>query len=80
MKRSRKVEPLTDCAQGKPESAMERIFLEEYLESKGYRLADLRSLPPAQAQALMKEACQYASLKMAQIESKAHFRESIRSE
>lgn len=57
---------------------MERMLIEEYLARHGYRLADLHTLPEAKAKALMKEACQYASLKLAQVESTARFRESIR--
>ncbi len=68
-----------DCVQGMSESAMERMLLEEFLRAKGYSLADLDDLPEEQAKSLMKAACQYASLKMAQIESTVHFRDKIRS-
>lgn len=66
------------CAEGGPQSAMEKRLLEEYLETKGHTLATLRALPEDEARRLMIEACRYASLKLAQVESKAHFRESIR--
>lgn len=59
-------------------AAMERTLLEEYLQKKGYHLRDLCTLPEDEIKALMTEACQYASLKMAQIESSSHFREHIR--
>jgi hypothetical protein len=39
---------------------------------------DLCNLPEEEAKALMIEACKYASLKLAQVESEAHFRETIR--
>ncbi len=61
------------------QSALEKTFLEEYLKKKGCSLADLKTLPPERAKELMIEACQYASLKLAQVESKAGFREKIRS-
>lgn len=61
-----------------PQSVMERMLLEEYLRGKGYQLKDLHTLPEEQAKVLMTEASQYASLKMAQVESSAHFREKIR--
>lgn len=44
----------------------------------GYAMADLKKLPRTTAKALMVEACKHASLKMAQIESMAHFRQKIR--
>ena len=70
---------VADCEQGMTQSAMERMLLEEYLHTKGYCLADIDALPLEQAQILMKAACQYASLKMAQIESLVHFRDKILS-
>jgi hypothetical protein len=61
-----------------PQSVMEKMLLEEFLRGKGYQLKDLHTLPDEQARALMTEASKYASLKMAQVESSAHFREKIR--
>jgi hypothetical protein len=61
-----------------PQSTLERKLIEEYLLEKGYRLIDLRGLPKAEAVSLMKEACLYASLKLAEVESRAQFREEIR--
>lgn len=73
-----KEQDVEKCAEGGPQSAMERRFLEEFLETRGQSLASLKALPDEQARRLMTEACRYASLKLAQVESKAHFRESIR--
>lgn len=61
-----------------PQSALERRLIREYLRGKGYRLEDLRRLPKEEAKQLMRQACMYASLKLAEIESKAQFREDIR--
>ena len=66
------------CVEEGPQSVMEKILLEEYLHSQGYSLADLNDLPEAQVKELMTQACKYASLKLAQVESTAHFREKIR--
>ncbi|HRQ38107.1 MAG TPA: hypothetical protein PLD25_09350 [Chloroflexota bacterium] len=66
------------CVEDGPQSAMEKMLLEEYLHSQGYSLADLQKLPEVQAKELMTQACKYASLKLAQVESTAHFREKIR--
>jgi hypothetical protein len=67
-----------DCLQEGPQWAMEKMLLEEYLAGRGYTLADLNKLPEAVASTLMAEACRYASLKLAQVESTAHFREKVR--
>jgi hypothetical protein len=61
-----------------PQAAMEMTLLEQYLQSKGYSFKDLCNLPEEKAKALMIEACKYASLKLAQVESTARFREKIR--
>lgn len=66
-----------DCVKEGPQAAMEKAFIEEYLKSKGHSLKELQKLPAEKAKALMTEACQYASLKLAQMESTAHFREKI---
>jgi len=61
----------------RPVSVLEQKFIAEYLRSKGFRKAEIRNLPPEQRKALMKEACIYASVKLAEIESKSKFRRKI---
>jgi len=61
-----------------PQSPLEKKLIEEYLLDKGYNLHDLQKLPKAKSKLLMTEACRYASLKLAEIESKARLREGIR--
>lgn len=61
-----------------PQSALERRFIKEYLHNKGYQLEDLKNLPSKESKQLMTDACRYASLKLAEVESKAKFRKEIR--
>ena len=61
-----------------PQSALERRFIKEYLQDKGFQLEDLKRLPLNESKQLMTEACRYASLKLAEVESKAKFRKEIR--
>jgi hypothetical protein len=68
-----------ECLSEGPQSALERKLIEEYLQSKGYRMADLRGMPEKEARALMKEACMHASLKLSELESRAKFRRDIRA-
>jgi len=68
---------ISDPNKDGPQSAMEKALLEAYLQQKGYHLTDLADLPEEQAKALMTEASQYASLRLAEVESVAHFREKI---
>jgi hypothetical protein len=60
-----------------PLSALERKFIEEYLQGKGFSLEDLNLLPKVQAQQLRREACNYASLKLAEVEARATLRDEI---
>lgn len=66
-----------DCLPGGPQSALERKFIEEFLGRKGQSLSTISMLAEEERIALMKEACSYASLKLAEIESRAHLRASI---
>ena len=59
---------------------LERQFITDYLESKGYSRQDLTDLPVEKARQLRIGACRYASLKLAEIESKVKFRQSIHYE
>jgi hypothetical protein len=73
-------EEVDRCLADGPQSTLEKMLLEAYLEGKGYHLDDLKNLPPDEAQTLMKEACAYASMKLAEVESKAQFRREIHYE
>lgn len=55
------------------QSSLERTFIADYLAVRGYKLKDLRILPKELAYELMASACQYASLKLAEIESCSKF-------
>lgn len=61
-------EPIED-----PNALLERALIEEYLKEKGYTHDDLKKLPAELVEKLMKEASQYASLKMEEVEARAHF-------
>lgn len=68
----------TEFVDSSPQSALERDLIREYLRDKGYHPKDLRKLPREEAKRLMKEACQYASLKLTEIEAKTGFRRKIK--
>ena len=61
----------------RPESSLERKLIAEYLLGKGYQMSDLKKLPELQMTSLMKEACRYAALRLAEIESRSKFRKKI---
>ena len=55
-----------------PLAQLERAFIEEYLHGRGQHLNTLKSLPPDEANALMKEASAYASGRLTEVETRAH--------
>jgi len=52
---------------------LEKQLIEQYLHEKGYSLEGLKKLPSDLVEKLMKEASQYASLKMEEVNARAHF-------
>ncbi|HNC07480.1 MAG TPA: hypothetical protein PLX14_02165 [Anaerolineales bacterium] len=66
-------EPLQDTeAIEDPNAMLEKALIEEFLKQKGYTHDDLKKLPADLVEKLMKEASQYASLKMEEVEARAH--------
>lgn len=51
-----------------PQSILERTFVAEYLLIKGYLVSDLDSLHPEVASALLKKACKFSALRLADME------------
>jgi hypothetical protein len=60
-----------------PQSKLEWKYIQEYLHSKGASLETLGTLPKDERGRLMSEASKYASLKLAEVESRAKFRHDI---
>lgn len=69
------VEPVEDR-----NAIMEKALIEEYLREKGCSLETLNQFPVETAQRLMKEASQYASLKMEEVEARAHFVQELHND
>jgi len=59
------------------QSALEKKYIQQYLLAQGYCLSDLRGMPSEFSRRLMREASLYASLKLAELESKARLRKNI---
>lgn len=60
-----------------PQSNLERKYIQEFLLSKGFNLESIGELPEEEQHQLMAEASRYASLKLAEVESRAKFRKDI---
>ena len=63
-----------------PLAQMELSFIKEFLERRGYSLTTLHELPHEQAERLLKEASVYASGKLTEVESRAHYVHDVHGE
>ena len=63
-----------------PHSELEWQLITDYLKKKGYSRNDLRNLPENETYRLRVKACRYASLKLAEIESRSKFLRKIKFE
>jgi hypothetical protein len=60
-----------------PLARLEQALIAEYLRDQGYDPERLHDLPAEVARQLMKEASLYASAKLAEVESRAHFVDEV---
>jgi len=58
---------------GDPHAELERAFMAEFLQDRGHTFETVRTLPPDQAHALLQQASVYASCRLTEVESRAHF-------
>jgi hypothetical protein len=58
---------------GDPRSELERAIMAEFLHDRGHTLSSARALPTAEAHALLQQASVYASCRLTEVESRAHF-------
>ena len=56
-----------------PNAALERLFIEDYLRARGHTAESLHTLPASEAAVLLVAATLDASLRLADVESKAHY-------
>jgi len=62
---------------GDPLSELERAFIAEFLQARGHTLETAYALPEAEAHALLQQASVYASCRLTEVESRAHFIEDM---
>lgn len=74
------INSLPDIGPLRSQSSLERMYIEEYLQSKGFSLEDLQTCDKSEVKRLMTEACTYSSFKLAELESRAKFRQKIHFE
>jgi len=62
---------------GNRQAALESALIDEFLAERGCTLRALEMLPPARRVELLRAAAANATLKLAEIESRAHFVEDL---
>ena len=60
-----------------PDGPLDQQLIDEYLESRGQTRRSVRDLPEAQALRLLRGASDYASLRLAEIDARAHYVDPI---
>ena len=60
-----------------PHAKLERILIDEFLESRGHTRESVNQLSAAEATKLLSTASEHASLRLAEIESRAHYVDEI---
>jgi hypothetical protein len=60
-----------------PNAQLETALIDEFLRTRGLDRRKLRDLPEAQARQLRKEASAYATARLTELESRAHFVQEI---
>ena len=58
-------------------TTLERALIEEYLATRGQTLRSIDDLPPAERDLLLRAATASATLKLAEIEARAHLLEQM---
>jgi hypothetical protein len=56
-----------------PHAKLEQAFIAEYLQQHGYSAAALEALPVDEVQEVLKRASSYASGRLCEMESRAHY-------
>ena len=52
---------------------LECAFIDQFLAERGHTLRSLDTLPPAARRELLRRAASYATLRLAEIEARAHY-------
>ena len=60
-----------------PHSPLEYALIDEFLAERGHTLQSVDKLPPAERRELLRRAASYATLRLAEIEARAHFVEHL---
>jgi hypothetical protein len=68
----------SDLPREDPHAQLELALISEFLQRLGYSLASLHELPADQADALFKQASLYASGRLSEVESRAHYIDEMR--
>ncbi len=56
-----------------PNAHLETALIDEFLRARGFELRKLDELPEEEAIVLLRQACAYATVRLAELESRAHF-------
>ncbi len=64
-------EPKSATEMQDPQAKLERMYLEEFLRSRGHTLETIKALPEAEGKRIMTEASTFIGTKLAEMERRA---------
>ena len=67
------IDPIDSGTMQDRQALLERSFIDEYIRSHGHDPATLHELAPEQMHELLKAAAIHAAMKLAEVESRAHY-------
>jgi len=62
-----------------PHAALERAFIDEFLRARGHTLRTMAGLPSDEMAALLRAAVAHATLRLTEIEARAHYISELHS-
>jgi hypothetical protein len=62
-----------DVPMEEPHAALERAFIDEYLRIHDHSLHSVYALPADERKDILREAAQYAAIRLAELEARAHY-------
>jgi hypothetical protein len=60
-----------------PHAELERALTAEFLARRGHTLQSVRQLPPAESIALLRQARAFATLRLSEVEARAHYLDEL---
>ena len=69
--------PMDQAPRPDQTAELEKALIAEFLERRGHTMHSVQGLPDAERHALLREASLYASTRLSEVESRAHYVDAL---